>query len=476
MSTVSPPPARRGPGAGLLRWFRLRAARRRSLAFCAIATREFLPWALTLFDSLRRHHPAASLVLLYVPKNGEPSHVPVFEGARVLSPADLVDPETERSTRRRYGIAEFCFALKPALMRHALDHIAERVIYLDTDIDVVGPLDEALIALEGSPIVLTPHLDAPLPPDGKRPSDVTILRAGVCNAGFAAVGHSEEARLMLAWWWRRVMQWGFVAPERGYQGDQKWLDMAVALFPGTELLRDPGSNLAYWNLHSRRLARDGRGLTANGAPVSFVHFSGFDPGRPAALSRFQDRVVEADQPLLMELAADFAKRVIGARERAQCLQWRDAPSAEAPATGLATASAGAMPDAAYRARIEVVTVNDRVETGEEVVARLRITNASPELWRVAAGPAGDGGIAASFHVRDHRREILFWDNDRFALPRDLAPGESVDVVVVARAPWEPGRYFLEFDLVHEGVGWFGHRGSHLPLAEIHVGGLFDPED
>lgn len=47
--------------------------------------------------------------------------------------------------------------------------------------------------------------------------------------------------------------------------------------------------------------------------------------------------------------------------------------------------------------------------------------------------------------------------------RDLRPGGSLKVQVQFKAPQEPGRIVVCFDLVEEHVTWFAHRGS--PMAE-----------
>ena len=36
------------------------------------------------------------------------------------------------------------------------------------------------------------------------------------------------------------------------------------------------------------------------------------------------------------------------------------------------------------------------------------------------------------------------------------------------APAQPGRYFLEFDLVHEGVTWFEQKGSSTLRVPVRV--------
>ena len=449
---------------GLRRGHRLRRSRARRVAFCTIATEAFLPWALVLFDALARHHPHAARVLLYVRAGDEAHRVPRVEGVTVLAVEDLVDAATEATLRRRYGIAELCFALKPRLLRHCLDRFGERAVYLDSDLDVQGRLDQAMIELEGANVVLTPHLDAPLPYDGKRPSELTILRAGSFNAGFVAVSESPEARAFLEWWDTRAAHWGFVAPEWGYQGDQKWLDLAPLLFRGVAVLRDLGSNVGAWSLHVRRVERGPRGYTVNGSPLAFFHFSGFDPDEPGELSRYQNRVRMRDYPAVAELAADFARRIVAARPRATALSWtqRRAP---APGAVHAPALEGPMPSEAYRQGFAFDPPAGSFDTGEEIAITLRVINASPHAWPVAPRADGSGGIALSFHLYDADEKPVKWDNRRFPLPVDLGPGESVEVVLGVRAPDMPGLYHVEPDLVHEGVTWFSaqHGTMRFPV-------------
>jgi len=454
------------------------AAAGRRLVFCTIATRDFLPWALVLFDSLRRHHPAARLLLLHVSRDGEAPDLPVIDGADVIAVPDLVDEAQERLLRSRFKVPEMCFALKPALLAHALDRLGDRAVYLDSDIDVHAPLAEAQILLETSHAVLTPHLDTPIALDGMRPSDLVILRSGAFNLGFIAVAESPETRRLLEWWGSRAARWGFVAPESGYQGDQKWMDLAPALFPGAAILRDIGYNVAYWNLHSRFVDRRQDGtLVVNGQPLAFVHFSGLDPAKPEILSKFQNRFRPEHQPTFTELARDFASRLRAAEGRAASLPWRAAPLAPAPPVTPVTPVTpcdGPLDPDAYRAAIRAGAPRGSVETGEEALVEVEVENASPHAWPVGIRPDGTEGIALTYHLRDSSRNVVAWDTRRYFLPRDLGPGESIRMEIGVKAPWAPGFYFIEFDLVHENVAWFADRGNPTAWSEMHVGGIFDP--
>ncbi len=51
------------------------------------------------------------------------------------------------------------------------------------------------------------------------------------------------------------------------------------------LVKDVTVNVAYWNLGPRRLTASGGGYLVNGEPLTFFHFSGYDPRRPWLLSR-----------------------------------------------------------------------------------------------------------------------------------------------------------------------------------------------
>jgi hypothetical protein len=369
--------------------------------------------------------------------------------------------------------------LKPRLLGHCLDRFGERAIYLDSDIDVLGPLIEAQVALEEASVVLTPHLDAPLPMDGKAPSSMTLLRAGSCNAGFIGVAECGEARDMLHWWDERVARWGFLLPEMGYQGDQKWLDLAPGLYPGLRLLRDAGSNLGAWNLHSRRVSRDAQGvLRANEARLAFVHFSGFDPARPEVLSRYQNRHDPKDHPVLMELARDLAARVLAAGERVEALQWQggEMPGVPEELRPSGTSRPDRMPEGAYRARIEFRRgIEGILVTGEDLPLDVKVTNDSPHRWQVARNASLEGGIAVSWHLRAADGSMLVENHPRRWLPRDLGPGESAEVTLGVRMPSSPGLYRIELDLVHEGFTWFADEGSPSATVGIAVDAIAPDE-
>jgi hypothetical protein len=151
-----------------------------------------------------------------------------------------------------YSPGEFCFALKPFCARYLFDHTpAQSLIYVDSDMLFLARPDALLESLRGHPIVLAPHkLRA-----AEKTEHFNIVRAGAFNAGFFAVSRSAQADEFLRWWGEQMIEPGNMTQDWFF--DQGWLDLVPSYFAGTEILRHPGYNVAFWNLIERRVSRSG---------------------------------------------------------------------------------------------------------------------------------------------------------------------------------------------------------------------------
>ena len=74
--------------------------------------------------------------------------------------------------------------------------------------------------------------------------------------------------------------------------DQRWMDLLPGFIDRVAVLRDRGYDVAYWNLHARPAGArpPTAGVPPDGAPLRFLHFSGFDPLDPTHLSKHQNRI------------------------------------------------------------------------------------------------------------------------------------------------------------------------------------------
>ena len=70
-------------------------------------------------------------------------------------------------------------------------------------------------------------------------------------------------------------------------------------------------------------------------------------------------------------------------------------------------------------------------------------------------------------------EVIIWDGSRGLLEEDILSEEEALIKIIIKAPDEPGRYILQYDMVHEGVTWFSEQGV-IPLeVNIDVGKTLD---
>lgn len=218
-------------------------------------------------------------------------------------------PDLERLFYK-YDIVELNTALKPSFLKQTFALGYTHVLYLDPDIHVYAPLTPLLDALQDSSIVLTPHALSPVM-DGLRPSDVDFLRTGAYNLGFIGLRASEQTKEMLDWWESRCLGLGFNDTAFGIFVDQKWINLVPCYFSSVQILRHPGCNVAYWNLHERQIKDSGnKHYQVNGADLIYFHFSGVVPSNPSLLSKHQTRhSLQLGSPLSV-LVEDYCQTLI----------------------------------------------------------------------------------------------------------------------------------------------------------------------
>lgn len=270
---------------------------------CTIVARNYLPAAKVLARSYLAHHPGNDFVIAVIDAHDEAAEQ---NGFRVVGrEAFGIAEDDYLRMATAYSVTELATSVKPYLLRE-LRREYDVAIYLDPDIQVFAPMPEVAELAMAHGIVLTPHVLAPLPRDGYEPDEAVIMGAGIFNLGFIGVGAGSAE--FLDFWAERLKHDAIVAPEQQLFTDQRWVDNVPALFPH-HVLRDPGFNVAYWNLHERALRRepDGR-LTADGAELRFFHFSGYRPETPWLLTMYcprKPRVMLSANPDLRALCDSY---------------------------------------------------------------------------------------------------------------------------------------------------------------------------
>ncbi|BDF59463.1 hypothetical protein CE91St36_22800 [Christensenellaceae bacterium] len=198
-----------------------------------------------------------------------------------------------------HTVVEICTAVKgQALMNFLNKGISDKVVYLDPDIVVYDDLKELENLLNEHDVILTPHLTAPEKETrGILDNELCALMHGVYNLGFVAVRNSDNGMKFAEWWRDRLVEYCYDDIPNGIFTDQRWVDMAPAVFDGVFILREPNYNVATWNISNRDVTKKGENYFVNGKPLQFYHFSGFDSGAQEAMLKKYGK----DNPALLEL-------------------------------------------------------------------------------------------------------------------------------------------------------------------------------
>ncbi|HEY3948939.1 hypothetical protein [Phenylobacterium sp.] len=269
-----------------------------------IVSRNYAAQAATLMESLAVQEPKARRIV--VATDGP---IPQLErAAEVVDARDFCPAYDAMSVY--YDALELNTAVKPYVFKALLsDGSGKSATYLDPDIVAFRPLDPVRRGLAEAQLALTPHLTRPML-GAAMPNDHAILRSGSFNLGFCAARAEPRTVELMAWWADRCEFDCRVALKDGLFTDQRWMDLAPGFVDSLAVLRDPGLNLAYWNLEGRTLAKGADGWTVDGQPLVFFHYSGFDPARPDVLSKHQDRVRVVRGSPLAALLADYAAAML----------------------------------------------------------------------------------------------------------------------------------------------------------------------
>ncbi len=236
----------------------------------------YLDRARVLAETVKRVHPDWTLCICICDRPHPSFRFNLDAEAfdRVVWVEDLDIPDI-RSWIFKHDVVELCTAVKGYLLANLLDEGFGKVVYLDPDIAVFSSLANIERLLDTSTIVLTPHVVAPEDHDQAiADNEIGTLKHGTYNLGFLAVRNCPEARRFAEWWRSRLHQYCYDDVANGLFTDQRWCDLVPCFFDDVHILRDPGYNVASWNLNRRPISFDGDGnILAGGVPLRFFHFT-----------------------------------------------------------------------------------------------------------------------------------------------------------------------------------------------------------
>lgn len=240
----------------------------------------YLPKALVLGKSLKKNNKDIKFYVMLVERE-IPADWPKEANDiidKVILAKDLGFEDFDKFIFK-HSIVEASTAIKGAALVYLLENESDKVVYIDPDIKTYKSLDELSEILDNNDIILTPHLTIPEKNEiDIQNNELCALQHGVYNLGFVAVRNSEEGMNFARWWKSRLELYCYDDIPRGIFTDQRWVDLAPAYF-NVYILKNPGYNMAPWNLSTRKLELKGEKIIVNkNSELVFFHYSGFDSG------------------------------------------------------------------------------------------------------------------------------------------------------------------------------------------------------
>ena len=279
-------------------------------AVFTIVAKNYLPRAKTLGDSIKAIHPDLQFYIFL--SDELDGTIDLAREKYPIIEAKSLGIASWRNMAFYYSILELCCAIKPFCFQYLAErHGCEKIIYFDPDIYLYSSLESLLGSLSDHWLVLTPHVtDLSLTASGAMP-DASFLFVGAYNLGFIALRICPEVVEFLSWWAERLVDRGFADFRDALHVDQKWIDLVPGLLGEKVLIsRDPGYNIAQWNMHERNLTECNGSYYINDRPLVFFHHTSFDPHNPARLAQRQNKYNLTNRPEFSRLMHDYATHLL----------------------------------------------------------------------------------------------------------------------------------------------------------------------
>jgi hypothetical protein len=281
-----------------------------NIAF-TLCSNNYLAQAKVLGDSFKKHHPHGIFIIGLVDKMSSEIDYS-FLSDFIIVPVDEVAIADLQQLSMRYDIVELNTVVKPSYFSYLFKRFkAERIIFLDPDIEVFSPFDDLLHLLDTYNIVVTPQNCAPID-DGESPSDLTLLGTGIFNLGFIALAGYESLIVFLKWWNDRVLKYGYAKPSSNMFFDQIWINLVPVFFDNCYILKHPGYNMSPSNLHERKITDTAlQPPQINGQyRLLFYHYSGFRYNDPGRICSYSNRFTFEQRPDILPLYEDYRRALI----------------------------------------------------------------------------------------------------------------------------------------------------------------------
>ena len=278
-----------------------------------ICSNNYLAQAKTLADSLVEHNPDYKFIIGLVDEFSDEIDYNLFQPHEII-PIKNIGIGGFETISNKFNIIELNTAVKASFFKYIFKRFKDLsyTYYFDPDLMFFESLKQLDNEFMDSNILLTPHINTPIPIDDSDPHENLFLNYGIYNLGFIGVKRSDTSFKFLDWWEERTLNFGFINVKKGFFVDQLWINLVPLFFNKVKILKEYGYNAAPWNLHERKQIENRQDgfYMKDGSKLLFFHFSSFNYRKPKVISKYYSRYTFDNCPDLIPVYKDYNEKLI----------------------------------------------------------------------------------------------------------------------------------------------------------------------
>lgn len=127
-----------------------------------------------------------------------------------------------------------------------------------------------------------------------------------------------------------------------------------------------------------------------------------------------------------------------------------------------------LPPVGFKVEFGEHNIPAEMAVGQTQYADISVRNISERTWPNKPNHEGLNAVNLSYHWIDRKGRTVIFDGLRTPLPRELSPGEMLQLHAAIQAPNQQGIYTLEVTMVQEGVAWFPEMDGAKLVVPVRV--------
>lgn len=211
------------------------------LDFCTLFDSNYLPRALAMYESLKRHnHNFHLYVFAFDEKCYDVLKQLSLECVTIIPLKEFEDEELLKIKNNR-SPGEYCWTCTPSIIKYTIEkYNVPSCTYLDADLYFFSDPSVLIEEMGNKSVLITEHRYTP--------KYDRCSTSGIYCVQFMTFKNDINGMKVLDWWRDACNEWCYARYENGKFGDQKYLDHWPTQFEGIHILQHLGGGLAPWNI------------------------------------------------------------------------------------------------------------------------------------------------------------------------------------------------------------------------------------